>query len=247
MYFPQLFATNLCNFFLCTFTFYLFFINNRKHNALSNLEWIPDFENSQKENIGKNPIKYERNETLPIELSPEQAEVDCDIRHPNPSKKHYGINVDGSAVFNHRTKRCITISRHGYTIPSSTYTTDRVAISRKTTDLNRFSWECHNQEEISEGSVIDHDNGDRNNRYKWNLILSTHRLNARNRKILNSNNKSGMSGVSYSERSDKWISTYMVLGADGLIRKKFMPFTNKADAIAHRHAFNIIWGFKYRS
>jgi len=94
--------------------------------------------------------------------------------------------------------------------------------------------------------VIDHDNGDRNNIYKWNLILSTYLLNARNRKI-NSNNKSGMSGVSYRKGNNKWISTYLVQGGYGLIRKKFIPFTNKADAIAHRHAFNIIWDFKYRS
>ena len=80
-----------------------------------------------------------------------------------------------------------------------------------------------------DGFKVDHENHDHANNCKYNLRLATSQENSRNRKP-NKNNKSGCSGVYWTNHNKKWCAT---IGVDG--KSIFLGnFVNKEDAIKAR-------------
>jgi hypothetical protein len=77
--------------------------------------------------------------------------------------------------------------------------------------------------------VADHLNGDSLDNRKSNLRISTNLGNARNSKI-RSDNKSGVKGVHYDKRKEKWIARISLKGERILLGN----FENKKDAILAR-------------
>ena len=67
--------------------------------------------------------------------------------------------------------------------------------------LNRYIMDC------PDDKIVDHKNGEesKNNNCKYNLRICTYQENMMNRKI-NVNNKSGVTGVFYLKRENKWVA-----------------------------------------
>lgn len=76
--------------------------------------------------------------------------------------------------------------------------------------ISRLIWEIHHGP-IPEGIEIDHRNGNRDCNYIWNLRLATRNQNMHNRK-LNSNNTSGIKGVSWHKRDRYWVARVAING-----------------------------------
>ena len=85
---------------------------------------------------------------------------------------------------------------------------------------------------------IDHIDGDPLNNHIDNLRVVTHQENLKNQKIYD-NNKSGVTGVNFDEKSQKWHARIM---ADGK-RKHLGYFDNFEDAVAARKAAEIFYGY----
>ncbi|WP_272536299.1 MULTISPECIES: HNH endonuclease signature motif containing protein [unclassified Providencia] len=81
----------------------------------------------------------------------------------------------------------------------------RVMVNRKFYLAHRVIYEMHHGE-IQEGHTIDHIDGDRLNNRIENLRSVTMSVNLRNRGM-QSNNKSGFTGVYYAESLGKWIAS----------------------------------------
>lgn len=89
---------------------------------------------------------------------------------------------------------------------------------------HRLIWEMFNGP-IPEGFEVDHKNGQRDCNHIWNLRLATNNQNKYNRK-LQSNNTSGVKGVSWCKVTEKWLAQIMVKGQGYRCR-----FTDKQDAV----------------
>jgi len=72
----------------------------------------------------------------------------------------------------------------------------KVSINGKECPLSHFAWECHNNQVLPKGALIDHVNGKRRNNDKNNLYYSNYQLNAKNHKV-NKDNKSRVNGVRF--------------------------------------------------
>lgn len=93
--------------------------------------------------------------------------------------------------------------------------------------------------EAAVGDVVDHINGNKLDNRRANLRIVTHAENMQNRTRLNSNNRSGFRGVSWSNKDKRWIARATISGkvhcvgsfatpseADSAVRKfrrAFMP------------------------
>jgi len=88
------------------------------------------------------------------------------------------------------------------------------------------------------GNILDHDDGDGTNN-KWkNINLSNHHHNAKNCRI-SKNNTSGVTGVGWDKRSEKWHSQIMVNGRN----KGLGSYFDINDAIKARKEGETKYGF----
>ena len=83
---------------------------------------------------------------------------------------------------------------------------------------------------------IDHKNRDRSDNRIKNLRLVTNAENGRNRKIAK-NNKSGVNGVSYIQRDDRWEARI-----DGVFQRQ-KRFKTKEEAVKQREQWDKELGF----
>lgn len=88
-----------------------------------------------------------------------------------------------------------TISDEGYV---------KVMMRRKAYHAHRIIWEMH-YGKIPEGMEIDHINHDRTDNRIENLRLVTKQVNMKNKSSY-SNNKSGVTGVSWHSKKKKWVA-----------------------------------------
>ncbi|EPD0133476.1 MULTISPECIES: HNH endonuclease [Enterobacteriaceae] len=112
----------------------------------------------------------------------------------------------------------------------------RVEVSKKPMGVHRIAWAMH-YGEYPEG-WIDHINGDRSDNRIINLRVTDPVGNATNQKMP-ANNSSGVAGVSYVPRDNKW-KAYIYHG------NKFVYlgyFVDKNDAIAARKMAEVKYGF----
>lgn len=82
---------------------------------------------------------------------------------------------------------------------------------------HRIIWEMHN-DNIPEGLVVDHIDGNRSNNCIANLRVCTFQQNHFNRGR-QSNNKSGFKGVSWHKQKAKWVAQIKIKG-----KNKFLGF-----------------------
>lgn len=83
--------------------------------------------------------------------------------------------------------------------------TNVIKDGKKTTlKLHRFLTNC------PDGLVVDHINGNTLDNTSYNLRVCTQSENGQNRKDLNVNNTSGLRGVTFSAKHDKWAASVMV-------------------------------------
>lgn len=85
-----------------------------------------------------------------------------------------------------------------------------VTVSGKKHLTHRVIWEMINGR-IPDGFEIDHIDGNRSNNRIENLRLVTRSQNNKNKSI-QSNNTSGVTGVTWCKRSKKWIARYKLNG-----------------------------------
>lgn len=88
-----------------------------------------------------------------------------------------------------------TISDEGYV---------KVMIRKKAYHAHRIIWEMH-YGKIPEGMEVDHINHDRTDNRIENLRLVTKQVNMKNKSSY-SNNKSGVTGVSWHSKKKKWVA-----------------------------------------
>ena len=90
-----------------------------------------------------------------------------------------------------------------------------------------------------------HDNGERRDQSKSNLVLSDFRENPKNHKVY-SNNKSGTTGVSSRRTNGKYQVSYRKEGTDGIKRSANKQFCCEEEAIEFRQTFEKDWGITIR-
>ncbi len=86
---------------------------------------------------------------------------------------------------------------------------------------------------------IDHINGDKSDNRLTNLRAVSRHENNRNLK-LSKRNTSGVIGVSYDKRRNKWIAR---IQSEACTQKSLGEFQNKSDAIEARRLANIKYGY----
>jgi hypothetical protein len=98
--------------------------------------------------------------------------------------------------------------RVGFYVETSGYR--RLRINKKSYAEHRVIWEMHNGP-IEKGFIIDHIDGDHLNNRIENLRITTASQNNMNRKTP-SNNNSGVTGVGFRSREQKWIARINING-----------------------------------
>lgn len=79
----------------------------------------------------------------------------------------------------------------------------RVCLQKKMYFVHRIVWMAFNGD-VGDGLFLDHINGNRQDNRIDNLRVVTKRENAMNRKGANSNSKSGIRGVYFHKRCNRW-------------------------------------------
>lgn len=102
-----------------------------------------------------------------------------------------------------------------------------IRMSNKRYAAHRLLWKLYFNEEPN--GQIDHIDGNKTNNKKENLRIVTNVENSRNAKM-NSKNTSGVTGVSFCKKSNKWFASIRV----NYIKKNLGLYKNKEDAIAAR-------------
>lgn len=101
---------------------------------------------------------------------------------------------------------------------------------------HRFAWAVVHGSFPEDPLQIDHKNRDRSDNRIKNLRLVTNAENGRNRKIAK-NNKSGVNGVSYIQRDDRWEARI-----DGVFQRQ-KRFKTKEEAVKQREQWDKELGF----
>lgn len=112
----------------------------------------------------------------------------------------------------------------------------RCKIFRKSYMVHRLIWQFHHGE-IPDGKIIDHIDGNPSNNFIENLRLATYSQNRMNSVLLKTNT-SGVCGVSFKKKRNKWTAQITVNG-------KYISlgeFTNKIDAIEERLKAELQYG-----
>lgn len=123
---------------------------------------------------------------------------------------------------------CWLIDKDGYVVAKDTNT-------KKMIKFHRLITNCQ------DGKVVDHIDHKKNNNCKSNLRICMHSENMKNLSI-RSNNKSGITGVSWHKASNKWQA---YIGIDGkTINLGY--FTSKEDAIKTRKEAEQLYFGEYR-
>lgn len=81
----------------------------------------------------------------------------------------------------------------------------RFELGGRTYAVHNVIWMIHNGQEIPDGYIVDHEDGDPLNNDPMNLRLATKPQNGYNAKLY-VNNKSGFKGVSFDVQTGKWVA-----------------------------------------
>ncbi len=103
--------------------------------------------------------------------------------------------------------------------------------------VHRVIWEMH-KGPIGSGLEVDHINHIKNDNRIENLRLISHAENTRNKSIA-ANNTSGISGVHWNKRLNKW---HVQITANG-VRKHVGLFNSMEDAITAREQAKSLFGY----
>lgn len=93
--------------------------------------------------------------------------------------------------------------------------------------LSRVIWCVHNSKSIPDGMIIDHLDGDPLNNNPENLRIASFKTNNWNKKMQR-NNKTGITGVCFIERSNSWAVSF------GRMNSRRKWFNNLFDAACFR-------------
>jgi hypothetical protein len=143
------------------------------------------------------------------------------------------------AKYDRANNLCKKGDRVGFFCDTSGYR--RVVFQNKKQQEHRIIWIMHNGE-IPEGFILDHIDGNRCNNSIDNLRVVTPSQNNMNRKTP-ANNKSGVTGVGFRSREQKWIARININGK----RKQLGMFDTLKEAAQARRKAEVKYYGEYAS